>query len=237
MLEQSQVNTWLEDFVSELKGRFGERLIFVGHIGSWARGEPNPESDIDCLVVLDKVNENDVSTLRNVFQGVSNTEYKAGGILVSCEELDGTPPFHLVQLFYHGCKAVYGSVEDRLTEPSVEDYVTDVRLKACDNLHTARHHLLFSRDLSESIPGLKFNFYNCFFALQNWLLVTQGKFVARKNDMLDYLDDPDDAEVVRVARDWYKLSDELSVNAQRYVELLERWGRKMLKKLEARTSG
>jgi hypothetical protein len=236
MLDQSQVDAWLGDFVTKVRDRFEDRLIFVGHIGSWARGEPNPESDIDCLVVLDRVNENDISTLRNIFQGMSDGEFKAGGILVSCEELDQTPAFHLVQLFYHGCKALYGSIEGQLTAPSVEDYITDVRLKACDNLHTARHHLLFSRDLSESLLGLKFNFYNCFFALQNWLLATQGKYIARKSDMLDYLDDPDDAEVVRVARDWYKLSDELTAHAQRYVELLERWGRKMLKKLDDRTN-
>jgi len=236
MLGQSQVNAWLGDFVTELKDRFGERLVFVGHIGSWARGEPNPESDIDCLVVLDKINENDISTLRNIFQGMSDSESKAGGILVSCEELDGTPAFHLVQLFYHGCKTFYGSIEGRLTAPSIKDYITDIRLKACDNLHTARHHLLFSRDLSNSVLGLKFNFYNCFFALQNWLLVTRGEFVARKKDISDYLDDPDDAEVVRVARDWYKLTDDLTAHAQRYVELLERWSRKMLKKLEDRTN-
>lgn len=38
----------------ELRGLYGDRLRQVLLFGSWARGDANPESDIDLLVVLDK---------------------------------------------------------------------------------------------------------------------------------------------------------------------------------------
>jgi hypothetical protein len=40
---------------SDLRGLYGERLRNVLLFGSWARGDAHPESDIDLLVVLDRV--------------------------------------------------------------------------------------------------------------------------------------------------------------------------------------
>ena len=39
----------------ELRGLYGDRLRRVLLVGSWARGDAHPESDIDLLVVLDRV--------------------------------------------------------------------------------------------------------------------------------------------------------------------------------------
>ena len=39
MLSQSEVDQWLADFLLKLKERFGDRLVFAGHHGSWARGK------------------------------------------------------------------------------------------------------------------------------------------------------------------------------------------------------
>jgi predicted nucleotidyltransferase len=232
MLNQSQVDAWLGEFVRKLKDRFKERLLFAGHIGSWARGEARPESDIDCLVVIDKIGSEDIKDYRTVLGTMPDFDHLGGGILVSLKELSQTPAFHLVQLFFNGCKVLYGSVESILTRPSTEDYLTDIKMKTCDNLHIARHHILFSQDLSGAASGLKFNFYNCFFALQNWIFVTRGRFIATKSDILAFLDDPVDKEVVRIARDWYKLTDDLTARPFYYIELLERWGRGMAARLE-----
>ena len=40
---------------SDLRGLYGDRLARVLLYGSWARGDAHPESDIDLLVVLDRV--------------------------------------------------------------------------------------------------------------------------------------------------------------------------------------
>jgi hypothetical protein len=43
------------DVASDLRGLYGDRLTSVLLYGSWARGDAHPESDIDLLVVLDRV--------------------------------------------------------------------------------------------------------------------------------------------------------------------------------------
>ncbi|MGH3012856.1 MAG: UPF0158 family protein [Gaiellaceae bacterium] len=43
------------DVARDLRGLYGDRLTTVLLFGSWARGDAHPESDIDLLVVLDRV--------------------------------------------------------------------------------------------------------------------------------------------------------------------------------------
>jgi predicted nucleotidyltransferase len=43
------------DVAAELRGLYGDRLKQVLLFGSWARGDAHPESDIDLLVVLDRI--------------------------------------------------------------------------------------------------------------------------------------------------------------------------------------
>lgn len=47
----------VEELVKQLRARYGARLRQVVLYGSYARGEPTTESDIDTLVVLDRVDD------------------------------------------------------------------------------------------------------------------------------------------------------------------------------------
>ena len=51
---------WLENFVKEMKKGFGSRIEFIGLQGSHGRGEASEESDIDIVVILDKVDIEDL---------------------------------------------------------------------------------------------------------------------------------------------------------------------------------
>lgn len=53
MANQKEVDKWFSNFLKKLLNTFGERLKFVGHHGSWARGEAKPGSDIDTIVVIE----------------------------------------------------------------------------------------------------------------------------------------------------------------------------------------
>ncbi len=63
MIDRTVVERWLADFLKRLRKSFGERLVFVGHHGSWARGEPGAASDIDTIVILDHIDSQDLTTL------------------------------------------------------------------------------------------------------------------------------------------------------------------------------
>ncbi len=109
----------------------------------------------------------------------------------------------------------------------------DIRLKASDNLFTTRHYLLYSHELNKVVHRLNYPFKYSFYALQSWVLLRDGKFVARKDELLDVLPDNDDREVVRVARDWRGSEKDRETRPSYYIQLLERQSRNMLLRIQA----
>ena len=49
------IEFYLTSAVDGLKSCFGERLLYVGLQGSYLRGEATEESDIDLMVVIDRL--------------------------------------------------------------------------------------------------------------------------------------------------------------------------------------
>ena len=46
---------WLDEYVSAVDAAFGARIEFIGLQGSYARGEQHEGSDIDVVLLLDKL--------------------------------------------------------------------------------------------------------------------------------------------------------------------------------------
>lgn len=82
MLNQAGVEQWLARLVQRLRSTFGERLVFVGHHGSWARGEPRPGSDIDIAVVVDRIESQDLATFRNIVGAMPEAGTLASGVFL-----------------------------------------------------------------------------------------------------------------------------------------------------------
>lgn len=227
MLDQRTVEQWLGEFLARLKNTFGDRLVFVGHHGSWARGEGKAESDIDITTVLDRVGPKDLRAFRNIVVSMPNAKNLASGGLYSIVEIQTGPRFEGAQLFYE-YKVLYGILDDIIKKPTPFDWLEDVRFKASSNLFTARHYLLYPHDPMKVVHKLYYPFKCCFFGLQSWIILSEGRFVALKDDLIDTLTDADDREVVRVARDWRESEKDREKRPLYYIELLERWSRKML---------
>jgi hypothetical protein len=225
--DQAEVDQWLAEFVERLRDAFGERLMFVGHHGSWARGEAAPDSDVDVMVVVDRIDARDLAAFRDAVAAMPDGGRLASGVYNSVAELRARAPSELTQYFY-GCQVLHGNIEGVVTRPSAEDLLADVRFKALTNLMHARHYLLYPHDLTLKVHSLRYPFKECFYALQEWVLAREGTWYDRKDDLLAVLTDEDDRAVVQAARDWRESEAERTARALEYVELLERWSRKML---------
>jgi hypothetical protein len=228
--DQAAVDQWLAEFVQRLRDAFGERLVFVGHHGSWARGEASPDSDIDTMVVVDHIGPEDLAAYRAVVDAMPDGGRLASGLFNSVAELRARAPSELTEYFY-GCRVLHGRIDGVVRKPSAEDLLADVRFKALTNLMHARHYLLYPHELSLKVHGLRYSFKECFYALQEWELAREGTWYDRKDDLLGVLTDEDDRAVVRAARDWHQSEAERTARALDYVELLERWSRSMLARL------
>lgn len=219
MLDQSSVNSWLAEFVDRLQKAFGHRLVFVGHHGSWARGEAVGESDIDAIVVLDQIEPQDLVAYRSVIDSMPDGGRAASGLVNSIPEMQARPPSELLQYFY-GCQVLYGSMDGVVERPAAADLIEDARRKASTNQQHARHYLLYPHDLAHKVHALHYPFKECVYALQARMLAQTGQFVARKEDLLAALEHDDDRSVVAVARDWRETREDREARPREYVELL-----------------
>jgi len=230
-LKKSEVNQWLADFLKRLRKGFGKRLIFVAHQGSWARGEATPESDIDTLVILDRIDSHTLDVFRGIISSMPKAKNRASGMLLSVPELRVWPRFDLIQFFY-GCKTLYGNLDGIIQKPTTADLIESIRVIASVNLHYARHYLLYPHKLSKVVHNLQYPFKTCFYALQVWILLKANKYVEKKGEILKTLKGADDKRVVLVARDWKKLEADRTKRPLWYINLLERWSRNMLLRLK-----
>lgn len=156
----------------------------------------------------------------------------ASSAFISIAELRAWPRRELVQLYY-GCTPLHGTLDGLVYQPRNADFIEDIRTRAAENLHVARYYLLHPHDMSTVVHKLYLRFKCCFFAVQSWMLLRDGKYVARKDDLLDVLLDAHDREAIRVARDWGELEQDRGARPLYYVQLLERWSRSMLLRIAA----
>lgn len=231
MVDGRVVDQWLAQFVGRLRNIFGDRLVFVGHSGSWARGEGEPTSDIDSVVVLDRIDSKDLTEYRHIIAGMPDAKRLASGRLVSTSEIRTLPRFELMEFFY-GCKRLHGTLKGIIEKPTSIDLLEHVRIQGSQNLFDARHYLVYPHDLSKVVHRLYHNFKSCFYILQSWTLLHDGRFLARKDELLGVLSDTDDQEVIQVGRDWRHLEQDREKRPLHYIELLERWSRKMLSRVQ-----
>ena len=60
MIKMIDINSWMKNFLQTLNETFENRVWFVGLQGSYGRGEATETSDIDIVVILDKLSAVDI---------------------------------------------------------------------------------------------------------------------------------------------------------------------------------
>ena len=70
----------LDAFVTGVRARFGQRVAGIRLFGSYARGEANDESDVDCLVLLDHVDRDDDRAITDLSADLT---WQLAGVVIS----------------------------------------------------------------------------------------------------------------------------------------------------------
>lgn len=206
--------------------------MFVALHGSWARGEPRPGSDLDVAVVIDSTHPRDLAAFHNMIAEMPDARALASGIFLSVPELRALRPSERISLCY-GCKVLHGTLEGIIDMPGPADLTEHVQVIASANLFHARHYLLYPHDLSKVVHKLYYPFKECSYALQSWVLLCEGRFILTKDELARHLSGADDRVAITIARNWHELEADREQRPLFYVELLERWSRNMLSKLQA----
>ena len=135
------VNTWTDELKQKILNEFGTRVIFVGFQGSYQRNEATPESDVDMVVILDKVEIEDLKAYRQIVRSMPHKE-KACGFISGKKEIQNWSKSDLFQFLYD-TKQLYGSLNDIVAYPSADDIKLAVKIGAQNLYHAACHSFVF----------------------------------------------------------------------------------------------
>lgn len=143
-MDERELNAWMTRFVEALRGAFGSRLVFVGLQGSRGRGEAGPDSDIDVVVLLDRLDDEALAAYEAVAGALPHRELLCG-FVADADTLRAWDRADCFQ-FYHDTTPWLGSLNTVLAAPTREDARRAAHTGACGVYHACCHNLLHAQD-------------------------------------------------------------------------------------------
>lgn len=205
-----EINKWLNDFSEALQKTFGTRVWFTGLQGSYGRGEATETSDIDLVVILDKVSSEDIREYGRMLDGLPNRELVCG-FFSGRDELLGWEPSDLFQFFYD-TTPVSGSLDELLKYIDKSAVDRAVKIGACNIYHACVHNMLYEKS-EDILRGL---YKSASFTVQAVVFSQTGRYVRLQKELLE-IAAAEEREIVRIflhlksvgAADFDKMSDAL----------------------------
>ena len=210
---KTEITAWLQMFQERLTSTFPERVAFLGLQGSRSRGEATSDSDIDVVVVLDRLEPGDIRRYREMLDTLPERQLICG-FLSGWEELTRWEASDLFQ-FCRDTTPILGSLEGLMAAITPEDVARAVRIGACNVYHGCVHTLCHGRS-EEHLQAL---YKNACFVLQARHFQRTGRYVSRKIDLLLELQGKD-AQVLNTA---LRLRSGKPIDFEPMAELLFQW--------------
>lgn len=179
----------MKELTERLKGIFGARLKFVGLQGSYGRHEETAESDIDVVVILDRLAVSDIKTYDMIVSDMQKRE-KLCGFISGENELLKWEKSQLFQ-FYHDTVPYYGNIDYILKLLTEEDIKRSVLTGACNIYHLCVHNMLHAKN-SRALVGLC---KSAVFVIQAKYYAETGQYIKRCADLFRAASG-DDAEII-----------------------------------------
>lgn len=180
----------LEDHLAALQAglqaRFGDRLCFLGLQGSYARGEAQPDSDVDVVCILDELRLEDLAAYRELLQTLPGRQ-RACGFVAGAAEVAAWPPTDLFT-FYHDTQPLLGRLEP-LLPPIPRAAVEQALHEGAANLyHALCHSYVFGEHSGDSLAQ---RYKEAFFLLQAQAYLREGVYYATKRALSPCLIGPE----------------------------------------------
>ena len=182
------INDYVQKLISQCKAAFGERLLYVGYMGSYLRGEANENSDIDVMVVIDNITISDMNTYRDIIKGLGYFD-KSCGFICGKDEMKGWSPLEVCQLI-NTTKDVYGKLEPLLSPFTREDEINYVKFCLGNLYHELCHRFVHS-SREKNIEKFRGTCKFFFFLIQNLHYLETGNFILKKADLKNAVPEAD----------------------------------------------
>ncbi len=182
------LDSYLNDLISNCRTAFGDRLLYVGLQGSYLRGEAHEDSDIDVMVIIDRFSVRDMDTYREILQKIGFYE-RSCGFICGKEEMKLWTPLEVCQL-RHTTKDLLGVLTDHLPPAAREDEISYVRLSLGNLYHELCHRYIHAdRDRNEA--RFRGACKGVFFLMQNLHYLESGRFVLTEKELREAVSEED----------------------------------------------
>lgn len=227
-MTESEVKKLLKKFVNVMKKAYGKNLVFIIHHGSWATGEANSDSDIDNLVMLEKITKRELAKLRDILNKAEFEKFTV--LLFSRLDMDNFVPFKRHQ-FYYGTKLLYGKCP--LREPTQEEMIVEIR-KIADTVGYWSKFLYTHTHQAENVARkMYWRFKEAIIALKVYVHWKTGEFPVTRKRLKELLNDPKDKEIVEIIENWEKNKDRYEKNPDPLLIKGLNFSQRLLKKISA----
>lgn len=213
------IKLWVGHFTELLKETFGERIYFVGLQGSYGRGEATETSDIDTVVILDKLTVDDIKKYNDMIDTLPNRELICG-FISGKDELINWEPSDLFQ-FYYDTIPIEGTLDELLTK--IDNAAVDraIKIGACNIYHGCVHNMLYEKS-EDIVRGL---YKSASFVIQAIVFKDTGKYIRHQKDLLEVVNN----EEKEILNDFIALKNGAIVEFDTMSERLFNWVRKLIK--------
>lgn len=191
-MKNFDIDRWMDDYTAKITSVFGDRVRFIGLQGSHARGEATENSDIDVVMILDKLTYADVKAYDTAAADLPERE-RLCGFLAGEDELKSWDRSDLFQ-FYHDTRPLYGSLDWAGDILKGEDVRRAIHFGACNLYHLCIHNALHRKQES-AVDGL---YKSAVFALQAKHYYETGEYIGRRAELAEVLTG-DDREILAYA--------------------------------------
>jgi predicted nucleotidyltransferase len=178
---QFNIDSWMNEYLANMKDLFGSNLLFVGIQGSYGRNEATENSDIDAVAILNTVTIDDLKSYSAMLDSLPSRD-KACGFISSRDDLINWERSELFQ-FYYDTTQIYGSLDFILPLISKEDIDRAIRIGACNIHHLCTHNIVHEK----SIPILKSICKSASFTIQAIHYSNTGKYLKRKSELINLI--------------------------------------------------
>lgn len=182
------LESYLNALIQGCRSAFGDRLLYVGLQGSHLRGEAGADSDIDVVILLDRLTVRDLDAYREVLMRIGDYE-RSCGFICGREEMARWNPLEVCQL-RHATKDLFGALEDFLPPATREDEINYVRL-SLGNLYHAICHRYIHAGRRENEAGFRDACKSAFFLIQNMHYLESGRFLNVRAALMEEVPDGD----------------------------------------------
>lgn len=169
------IKKWMPIYKNLILNLFGERVLFIGLQGSYARGESNEKSDIDVVLILYSVSIEDLFLYKNAIKSLPNSELICG-FVSGKSEISNWCRYDLFQ-FYMDTIPVYGELS--VAPVNKSDAKEAALAGACSIYHACSHNYIHAEDFSV----LNSLYKSAFFVLQAKHYFKTGEYIKSRSRM------------------------------------------------------